>query len=39
MNVMEIQYVEIQREADIGNAMVFHQPLLGPAPKSLQAIE
>jgi len=37
--IPELQFFEIQREAILGDAMVFHQSLLGPTPKSLQAVD
>jgi hypothetical protein len=34
--IPELQFFEIQREAALGDAMMFHQSLLGSTPKSLQ---
>ena len=39
MIIPELQFFEIQREAVLGDAVVFHQPLLGPTPKSLEAVD
>ena len=39
MIIPELQFFEIQREAVLGDTVVFHQPLLGPTPKSLEAVD
>jgi len=39
MIIPELQFFEIQRESVLGDAMMFHQSLLGPAPETLQAVD
>jgi len=36
--IPELQFFEIQGEPFSGDAMMFHEPLLGPVPKSLLAV-
>ncbi len=37
--IPELQLFEIQREPFPGDAMVFHEPLLGPTPEALQPVD
>ncbi len=39
MIVPELQLFQIKREVLLGDAMMFDQPLLGPAPESLHAVD
>ena len=39
MIIPELEFFEIQREPGLGDAMVLHQPFLGPAPEPLQAVD